>query len=105
MKIVCILTGLALFATAVPASAGHIANLNTPFESRGACESATADFDSDDAEMLLELFPNFFYNRGDVTSFLKRAFTCELDAADAQWYIEDHRSAVLGSDWYLKRHD
>ena len=89
---------------ASPAFAGQLDNLDTPYASRGDCESANAGFSNEVRDSLLEQFPNFFYNEGDVASFLTRAFTCELDASDGQWYIKDHRFDVLTSDWYQHRH-
>lgn len=105
MKTILLLSGLAAMTIATPASASHFMNLTTPYESRGACEAAVADFSSDDREMLLDRFPQFFVSIGDVASFLTRAFTCELNPADDQWYIKDHRAEVLASDWYQNRHD
>ena len=87
-----------------PAVAGQLDNLDTPYPSRGACESANAGFSNEVRDSLLEDFPNFFTSEGDVASFLTRAFTCELNASDGQWYIHDHRFDVIASDWYQHRH-
>ena len=105
MKSVLFLGAAAIMTAATPASAGHLVDLATPWDSRGECEAAVADFNSDDRSVLLNAFPNFFDHKGDVGSFLTRAFTCELSEADGQWYITDHRSEVLASDWYQHRHD
>jgi hypothetical protein len=88
---------------ASPAAAHHLDNLGTPFASRGACESQNAIFDTEDSEMLLDRFPQFFATYGEVRSFLTRAFTCEPNEADGQWYITDHRLEVLNSDWFQRR--
>lgn len=98
---------LALLAAAFasPASASHIFNLDTPYPSRGACESAVAAFGNADRDRLLESFPNFFSSEGEVASFLTRAFPCELDPSDGQWYIGDYRAAVIRSDWFQRRLD
>lgn len=105
MKSIFILAGLAAMTIGSAASASHIANLNTPYSSRGECEAAIADFSSDDRDMLLERFPNFFHNKGDVASFLTRAFSCEWDASSDLWFINDYRTEVFASDWYQRRHD
>lgn len=97
-----VLAGIALIGFVTPAKAGHLANLNTAYSSRGDCEAAVADFNSDDAETLLNAFPGFFDNYGDVASFLTRAFPCE--ASDDDWFIRDRRIQVLNSDWYTRRH-
>ena len=105
MKSVLVHATVAAMLTATPAAAGHLNNLTTPYGSRGECESAVADFNSDDRAGLLARFPQFFNSNGDVASFLTRAFRCELNPDDDQWYIEDHRAEVLSSDWYQHRHD
>jgi hypothetical protein len=105
MKRLFFVTTLAALSIAAPASASHFLNLNVPYDSRGACQAAVADFNIDDRERLLDTFPEFFDSLGDVESFLNRAFSCEIDAASDQWFIKDGRGAVLSSDWYLRRHD
>jgi hypothetical protein len=59
---------------------------------------------AEDRGPLLDNFPNFFDSEGDVASFLTRAWTCELNESDGQWYIGDHRFDVLNSDWYQRHH-
>jgi len=103
MKVVPFFAGLTLLAISNPAPAHHIENLNTPYPTRGACESAVADFNNDDWDMLLDRFPNFFSSKGEVASFLTRAFPCERNGADGQWYIQDERVETLNSDWFLRR--
>lgn len=93
-----------IFLIAAPAFAGQLDNLDTPYASRGQCESANAGFSNEVRDSLLQQFPNFFDNEGDVSSFLTRAFPCELNDSDGQWYIHDHRFDVLNSDWYQHRH-
>jgi len=104
MKSVRILIAIGTLVIASPCFAGQLENLDTPYGSRGACESANAGFSNEVRDSLLEQFPNFFYNEGDVASFLTRAFTCELNGSDNQWYIHDHRFDVINSDWYQHRH-
>lgn len=97
------LIALAAAATAAPALADHILNLETPYPTRGACESAAAQFATDDRASLLDRFPNFFSRNGDVAAFLARAFPCEYDSADGNWYIQDRRVETLNSEWFLRR--
>ncbi|MCT2559787.1 hypothetical protein N0B51_12445 [Tsuneonella sp. YG55] len=92
----------ALFVGA-PAMANHLNNLETPYASRGACESAIAQFAAEDAPSLLERFPNFFSRRGDVSSFLTRAFSCDYDPVEQAWFITDRRLEILTSDWFLRK--
>jgi hypothetical protein len=87
---------------ASPAAANHIFHLDEPFASRGACEAETASLSNDD-DFLLDAFPDLFSSHGEVRSFLNKAFSCELNPADGQWYITDHRLEVLGSDWFQRR--
>lgn len=90
-------------AIAAPAAAHHVENLDTPYPSRGACEAASAELSADDHEFLLVIGPDLFDSVGDAASFLTRAFTCEVDQSDGQWYITDHRVEVLDSDWFGKK--
>lgn len=104
MKKFWIVVGVAGIATTSPATGAHLDNLDTPYPSRGACESAVAGFNSDVRWQLLDTFPGFFSNVGEVSSFLTRAFPCELES-DGSWYIQDDRLQTLQSDWYLRHHD
>ena len=76
----------------------------TAFPTRGACESASAAMSNDERDWVLASFPDLFRSGGDVSSFLTKAFTCDRNPSDGQWYISDHIADVLGSDWYLHRH-
>jgi len=105
MKTISILTGLAAIVAASPAFSNHLLGNHTPFPSRGACESFAAEgLSFVERDALLDAFPQFFNSEGDVTSFLTRAWTCELNEDDGQWYIGDHRFDVLNSDWYQRHH-
>ena len=96
------LVAAACLAIATPVSASHVGHTDTPFASRGACESLSAKLVNDDQEFLLAIGPHLFDSVGDVSSFLTRAFTCEL-ADDGQWYLTDHRVEVLDSDWFGRK--
>lgn len=104
MKGFPILAGIVAITVASPAGANHLVGNDTPFPTRGACESYTAEGMAEDRPALLEAFPNFFESEGDLASFLARAWTCELDESDGQWYIGDHRFDVLNSEWYQRHH-
>lgn len=98
------LVSLALGASLVasPAAANHIFNLG-PYDSRGACEAASAALSNGDRDTLQARFPNLFSSTGEVSSFLTRAFSCELDGSDGDWYINDERQEVLNSEWFQRR--
>src|SRR3954469_20838935 len=102
MKYLPMLMLAGTFAVASPAIAQHAENLSTPFASRGACQAKMASLSNDD-DFLLDAFPQLFSSKGEVRSFLNKAFTCELNSGDGQWYINDHRLEVLGSDWFQRR--
>jgi hypothetical protein len=38
-----------------------------------------------------------------VSSFLTRAFTCDLNASDGQYYMTNHILETLDSDWFAQR--
>lgn len=102
VKSLFVALALGAISIATPAAADHILHLDDPFPSRGACESARQSLSNDD-DSLLDAFPNLFSSHGEVRSFLNRAFTCEPSPSDDQWYITDHRSEVLASDWFQRR--
>jgi hypothetical protein len=75
----------------------------TAFSSRGACESASAAMSQEDTPWLLETFPDLFDTQGEAESFLTKAWTCDRNASDSQYYITNHIEEVLGSRWYDRR--
>ena len=87
---------------ASPAIANHVFHTDVPFPTRGACEAQRAALSNDD-DWMLDAFPENFSSEGEVRIFLNRAFTCEQNASDGQWYITDHRLEVLDSDWFQRR--
>lgn len=105
MKSAWILAGVAAIACSSPAAAQHLANLDTPYATRGDCESAMASFNDDVRDLLVEFFPTLFESEGEAASFITRAFTCEARKGDGYWYIIDHRADVRASDWFLRRQD
>ena len=52
-------------------------------------------------DFLIDQFPQLFSSEGEVRSFLNRAFKCE--SSGGSWYITDHRTEVLASDWFTRR--
>jgi hypothetical protein len=100
-KLLISLAATATVAITSPAAADHVLHLNDPFASRGACEVERNALSNGD-DWLLDAFPSVFSSEGEVRSFLNRAFPCEL-RGDGNWYITDHRSEVLGSDWFERR--
>ena len=98
-KMIFALVAIAAFAR--PAAA-H--DTETPYPTRGACEAASAGMSIEERDFVLESFPDLFDSPGDVSSFLTRAFTCDRNPSDGQWYITDHIEQVLGSEWYTHRH-
>jgi hypothetical protein len=103
-KMLKLLATLAVGAlmVAAPATAHHLDYLDVPFAIRGDCEVQLQQLSNDD-DFLLDQFPQFFSTPGEVRSFLNRAFKCELNGADGQWYIVDHRLEVLQSEWLQRR--
>lgn len=93
---------LGALLVAGPAAAHHVDYVDVPFDSRGSCEAQRASLSNDD-DFLIDQFPNLFSSEGEVRSFLNRAFTCEQNRGDGQWYITDHRLEVLSSDWFTRR--
>lgn len=49
------------------------------------------------------LFPGVFDTRGEVTSFLTKAWTCDRNPSDGQYYITDNRQEILDSAWFARR--
>ncbi len=103
MRSITAALAMGTLALAMPAMAHHIDNLDTPYASRGACQSAVAELSAEDREMLLERFPNFFSRNGDVASFLNRAFTCDYNPGEQAWFITDRRVEILNSEWFLRK--
>ena len=99
--IICVALGT-LFAPAA-ALAHHVEYTDVPFPSRGACEARTAELSHGDREFLQQVFPDLFSSDGEVESFLTRAFSCDLNPSDGQWYMTNHIEEVLGSDWFQRR--
>lgn len=97
---VAVLAGMLVSAS--PALANHPGNTDIPFASRGECSAHNAELRQDDKFWLVDTFPDLFDTVGEASSFLNRAFTCEI-AGDGQWYITDHRIEVLESEWFLRR--
>jgi hypothetical protein len=100
MKIIATLIALGSLAS-VSAASAH--DTTTPFPSRGACESASAGMSNAEKDWLLVAFPDLFDTAGEAASFLTRAWTCDLNQSDGQWYIVNHVDEVLGSEWFQRR--
>ena len=92
---------LAMVVVASPAAAWVRARVEYMVR-RGVCEAESATLSHDDQQSLLDRFPELFSSPGEVSSFLARAFTCDLES-DGQWYITDHRQEVLESEWFQRR--
>ena len=100
MKKLTLLLAAGVLTAATPAIA-H--DTETAYATRGGCESASAGMSNDERDWLLATFPQFFDTPGDVSSFLTRAFTCDRNGSDGQYYITDHRAEVLSSEWFQQR--
>ena len=96
--VLLIASGAALFATAATAH-----DTATAYASRGACEAASASMSNAEQDWLVETFPQFFDTAGEASSFLTRAWTCDLNGSDGQYYITDHIEEILGSQWFDRR--
>ena len=94
--------GLAAVLGSTPAAADHIFT-PTAFASYGECEAENARLSNDDAERQFDLRPDLFSSMGEARSFMTRAFSCEFDAEDGSWYLTDHRSEVIASEWFNRR--
>ncbi|MFL6762458.1 MAG: hypothetical protein ACJ8FN_07095 [Sphingomicrobium sp.] len=102
MKKLITLAAVAAVTFATGAVAHHAENLDVPFPTRGGCEAENSALSNEDG-WLLDAFPSLFSSEGEVRSFLNRAFTCERNQSDGNFYITDHRVEVLGSDWFQRR--
>jgi hypothetical protein len=102
MKNIPLALALGTLVAASPAAANHIFT-PTPFPTYGDCESENARLSNDDAERQFPLRPDLFTSMGEARSFLTRAFSCEQDAEDGNWYLTDHRLEVINSDWFDRR--
>jgi hypothetical protein len=94
---------LAAFGSLCVSTAAAAHDTETPFPTRGACESASAAMSNAEKAFLLEAFPGLFDTTGDAASFLTKAWTCDQNPSDGQWYITDHIDEVLGSQWFQNR--
>ena len=99
MKFIMALAALGSLTVAT-STAAH--DTETPFPSRGACESASAAMSNGEKDWLLQAFPDLFATTGEAASFLTRAWTCDL-SGDGNWYITNHIDEVLGSRWSQQR--
>jgi hypothetical protein len=101
MKKLSIIAGIAAvtFATAATAHDTTVA-----YPTRGGCEASSAAQSNAEKDWLLDTFPQFFSTEGDVSSFLTRAFTCDRNASDGQYYMTDHIAETLASQWFQQRH-
>jgi len=102
MKKLAILLAAGTVVIARPVVAHHVDHLDDPFATLGACEVERNQLSNDD-DWLMDAFPDLFSSEGEVRSFLNRAFPCELNSSDGQWYMVDHREDVLGSRWFDQR--
>src|SRR4051812_34816478 len=75
----------------------------TGFSTRGACEAASAGMSNDENAWLVATFPDLFDTTGEAASFLTKAWTCDRNASDGQYYITDHVEDILASDWFARR--
>jgi len=95
---------IAIGMVAAALSSGAIAHdTTTPFSSRGACESASARMSNAEKDWLVATFPDLFDTTGEAASFLTKAWTCDLNASDGNYYITDHIEQILGSRWFEQR--
>lgn len=99
------IAGAALAAAIVasPALANHPGLNGQAFPTRGACEAAMAQLVEHDKDFLTDTFPNLFSSKGVAASFLTRAFTCDQNPGDGNWYVTDRRLEVMGSEWFQRR--
>src|SRR4029078_3850051 len=102
MKLLLVLMLAGTLVIAGPAVAHHVEHLNDPFATRGACEAENSALSNED-DWLIDAYTDLFSSEGEVRSFLKRAFRCELNSSDGNFYITDQRLEVLDSDWFAQR--
>ena len=100
MRKFSIAAGLAAM-TVTTAAAAH--DTGMAYASRGACESASAHMSNAEQGWLLDTFPDLFSSPGEASSFLTRAWTCDVNASDGLYYITDHIEEILASDWFDQR--
>lgn len=100
MKTFSILMGAGLLVLA-SAAAAH--DTTTAFASRGDCESASAAMSNAEKDWLVATFPDLFDTTGEAASFLTKAWTCDANPSDGQYYITDHIQEILDSRWFARR--
>lgn len=100
MKTFSILAAAGLLVTGT-AAAAH--DTTTAYASRGACESASASMSNAEKDWLVASFPDLFDTTGEAASFLTKAWTCDADPSDGQYYITNHIEEILGSRWFDQR--
>ena len=100
MKRIRIIVALGALTAATPTLA-H--DTTTAYASRGDCESASAGMSNAEKDWLVATFPDLFDSTGDAASFLTRAWTCDLNPSDGQYYIVGHIDEILASRWYQQR--
>ena len=100
MKRLFIIAGLGALTLAT-AAAAH--DTTIPYPNRGACEAASAHTSQDEVDWLLVIGAQYFDTVGDVNSFLTKAWTCDLNPSDGQYYMTDHVQETLDSEWFQRR--
>ena len=100
MKTLTLLAGL---AAAIVATGAAAHDTTVPYSTRGGCEASSAAQSNAEKDWLLDTFPQFFTTEGDASAFLTRAWTCDRNSSDGQYYLTDHVADTLGSDWFQQR--
>jgi hypothetical protein len=85
------------------ATAASAHDTTTAFPSRGACESASSAMSNNEKDWLVATFPDLFDTTGEAASFLTKAWTCDVNPSDGQYYITDHIQQILDSRWFDRR--